>query len=184
MKLRSFTFLLLAAIAMMLQGCYWYETLTVRIDLASKTGLVEMSGVSSLPDKKKKKWTKKDIAADWESFLKDYQEENLLNLENIKITDKQLNDREDKLNAVLNFSFNDIADLDIKKSDDNTMLLMKKGPGDKMLETNGTSTMIDSVEYISWKIDAKDIYIKYRLIGEEDKRYNLVKHYRKWKKSG
>jgi hypothetical protein len=181
MKPRSIL-LLFATIALLLQGCYWYETLTVRVNLANKTGIVEMNGISSLPDKKKSKWTKADIKADWESFLKDYNERTILDSKHMQLTDQQLNDNNGSLNAVLNFSFNDISDLDIIKSPDNTKLLMKKGPNDKVIETNGTTMMIDSVEYISWSIDAKELLVKYRMIEDKDKHYSLVKHYRKWKK--
>lgn len=179
MKLRLTLLILLVAVS--LQGCYWYETLTLRINLDSKTGVVEMGNVSSVPDNKQKHWSKKNIQADWEGFLKDYTEGALVNNKQVSITDKQLNDNNDALNAVIKFSYSDLSQIDIKKSADNSMYLMKKGPNDKVIETNGKTVTIDSVEYISWSVNEKELFIKYRMLEEKDKHYALVKQYRKWK---
>jgi hypothetical protein len=175
-------FLLVLFSALLLQGCYWYESLSLRINLDSNSGTVEMTNIASLPDKKKKRWTKKDIQQDWEDFLAAYNDGSLLDNRHIAVTGRQLNDNNKALNAVIDFTYKDLQDVDISKSADNSMYLMRKGPNDKIIETNGKTVMIDSVEYIGWNISTKEIYIKYQLLDKDDKRHSLLPHYKKWKK--
>ena len=169
-------------VAILLQGCYWYETLTLRLDLSTRTGKVDIRNIVSLPDKKGQRWKKKDIQRDWEEFLKAYEENGLMDNKGVKVTSKELFEKDKELNASVQFEYNDIADVDIKKSADSKMYLMKKGPNDKVLETNGTTVVIDSVEYIGWDVNVKEIFVKYQLMDKDQKRYSLVPNYEKWKK--
>jgi hypothetical protein len=170
-------------ISILFEGCYWYETLTMRIDLASKTGKLEFSNIVSLPDKEGQRWRKKDIQRDWDDFLKAYQENGLMDNKNMEVTQKELFNKEKQLDAVVQFKYADLKDLDIIKSPDNTMYLMKKGPEDKVLETNGKTIMVDSVEYIGWDANVKEIFVKYELLDKNKKRYSLLPYYEKWKKN-
>lgn len=180
--MRIFPFIALMLAAFLLQGCYWYETLTLSINIESKTGKVEFGNVVSIPDKEGQRWKKKDIQQDWEEFLKAFNENGLMDNKDVKVTNKQLLKQNKQLNAIVQFNYNDLADLDIKKSADHSMYLVKKDINDKILETNGKTVVIDSVEYISWSVDEKEIFIKYQLLDEDKKRFSLLRNYEKWAK--
>ena len=195
--MRSFYYVLAIALSsLLLSGCYWYEMISFRIDLTTKTGTMEFLNVCSVPDShgrsaegatgepqksRSRRWTKRDIKRDWEEFINYYQKDSIMD-KSLNVTSKQLMENNKALNAIFKFSFDDVAQFDIKRSADNTQYLIQKKQDDVVVETNGTTVVIDSVQYLAWDITAKEIYVKYKVMDENNKAHSLLPYYKKWKK--
>lgn len=189
--MRNLKFVLLLAVCLFIfPGCYWYETLIYRLDLTSKTGRIEFLDIVSLPDWFGKsidslytpgEWTKEDIEKDWNHFITAFNKDSLYEKRAVTITSKELYGKGEKLNARFDFTFKDVADLNFTKSEDGTLYLMKKESG-FLAETNGKTVMVDSIQYLAWSVNAKEIYLRFRLLKDDDKAYSLYPNYESWKK--